>query len=209
MFEKPPDEPVDGQRTVFGAATRRLDVAECHLVVRDPLDPVVAQCDTEDVAGQIFQCRLATPHWPTIDHPGLCPGLSTHRSIQLRLAQRRPHLGAKQLRKRFAMHQKRAPTDDPGLPIRRQRERRNQVVDMGMKAQIARPGLQHPEHANLPTEKAWIVRECWRATVRRPAGRVNVTRKYGTGSNSSCCWANQVWLASCWQVGQWRLRQEW
>jgi hypothetical protein len=37
---------------------------------------------------------------------------------------------------------------------------------------------------------------------------VNVIKKYGTGSKSACCWANQVWLASCWHVGQWRLRQE-
>jgi hypothetical protein len=39
-------------------------------------------------------------------------------------------------------------------------------------------------------------------------GRVQVTRKSGTDSSRACGSASQAWVASCWQGGQWRLRQE-
>jgi hypothetical protein len=55
------------------------------------------------------------------------------------------------------MHQKRSPPDDPVLPIGRKSECRNQIVDMGVKTQVAGPGLQYAEHANLPAQEARVV----------------------------------------------------
>jgi len=57
------------------------------------------------------------------------------------------------------MHQKGALSDDPSLPRGRKREGWNQLVDVGVKAQIPRPGLQHAQHPNLPAEEAWVLRE--------------------------------------------------
>src|SRR3954447_5918028 len=57
------------------------------------------------------------------------------------------------------MYEKGALPDDPSLPIGRKRESRNQIMNVRVVAQVARPGLQHAEHANLPTQKAWILGE--------------------------------------------------
>ena len=42
-------------------------------------------------------------------------------------------------------------------PIWRERNRRRQIVDMRVKAQIPCPGLQHAKHANLPAKEARIL----------------------------------------------------
>src|SRR6266487_1118148 len=57
------------------------------------------------------------------------------------------------------MHQKVAFPDQPARAIRCQAKRRNQIVDVGMVTQVARPGLQDAQHANLPTQKAWVLGE--------------------------------------------------
>ena len=57
------------------------------------------------------------------------------------------------------MHEKGSPTNDPALPIGRKREGRNKVVDVRMVAQVARPGLQHAEYANLSSQEARILGE--------------------------------------------------
>src|SRR6266508_1151827 len=41
-------------------------------------------------------------------------------------------------------------------PIRCQPNRRNEIVDMRMVTQIARPGLEYAQHAELPANKARI-----------------------------------------------------
>src|SRR5215213_7915237 len=159
MREKARDEGVWLKRTVFDAAALGFGITEGHVVVGQLLNSIVRECDAEDVRGQIFQRCLATADPTTIDHPGLCPSSRADFPIQRCLAQRRPELSPKQLRERFAMHEKGSPPDDPSLPIGRKREGRNQIMDVWMVAQVARPGLQHTEHTNLSTQEAWILGE--------------------------------------------------
>src|SRR5829696_3559022 len=159
MRQKARDEGVWLKRTAFDAAALSFGITEDHVVVGQLLDPIVRERDAEDVRGQIFQRCLATADPTTIDHPGLCPSSRADFPIQRCLAQRRPELSPKQLRERFAMHEKGAPTDDPSLLIWRKSEGRNQIMDVRMVAQVARPGLQHAQHTNLPTQEAWILSE--------------------------------------------------
>src|SRR4051812_31821663 len=137
MRQKASDEGVWLKRTVFDAAALGFGIPEGHVVVAQLLDPIVAQCDAEDVGSQIVQRCLATADATTIDDPGLCPSSCADFPIQWCLAQRRSELGPKQLRQRFAMHQKGSLTNDPSLPIRRKREGRNQIMDVRVVAQVA------------------------------------------------------------------------
>ncbi len=54
------------------------------------------------------------------------------------------------------MHQEHGRGLDPA-PIRSQPDGGNEVVNVRMGAQVPRPGLQHTYHADLATQKAWIV----------------------------------------------------
>jgi hypothetical protein len=157
MRQKAPDEAVHRERAAFGASGRSFDIAKGHLAVGEALDPIVRECNPEDVASQILQRGLPTAHWPTIYHPRLRPGFGADRAIQRTLAQGGSELGAKQLRQRTDMHQEGLPTDDPGLSIRCKGDGRNQVMQVWVIVQIAGPGLQDPKHADLPTKEAWIL----------------------------------------------------
>jgi hypothetical protein len=66
------------------------------------------------------------------------------------------------------MKQKVAFSDQPALAIRRQGKCRHQIVDVGMVAQVARPGLQGAEHANLPTQEPRVLGQL----LERGRGRV-------------------------------------
>jgi hypothetical protein len=93
-------------------------------------------------------------------------------------------------------------------------------VDVGVVAQVARPGLQDAQHANLPAQEARILGEllerCGRRTKQQGIDRLRVragdgtqfggqgevTRKEGTGSSSDCCSASQAWEV-CGPQGAW------
>jgi hypothetical protein len=49
--------------------------------------------------------------------------------------------------------------DQPALAICCQGKRRYQIADVGIVTQVASPGLQDPEHANLPIQETRIVGE--------------------------------------------------
>jgi hypothetical protein len=66
------------------------------------------------------------------------------------------------------MQQKVAVPDQPALGVWRQSKRWYQIVDVGVVAHLARPGLQDAQHANLPAQEARILgelleRRCGRA----------------------------------------------
>ena len=54
------------------------------------------------------------------------------------------------------MHKELGLARNPLLPILAQPAAGNQVMDVRMVAQIARPGLQHPQHPNLCADEALI-----------------------------------------------------
>jgi hypothetical protein len=55
------------------------------------------------------------------------------------------------------MHEKSSPTDHPGLSIWCECDGWHQVMDVRVKAQVAGPGLQHANHADLPAQEARVV----------------------------------------------------
>ena len=46
---------------------------------------------------------------------------------------------------------------DPPLPIRRETTRGDEIMDVGMLAHLAGPGLQHADHADLTAKKARVL----------------------------------------------------
>src|SRR4051794_27840864 len=73
MLEKPLNEGKDRERTGSHLLGRAIAIAKRHAVVLHADDAVVRERDAEDVRGQVFECRCATPNRPAVHDPGLLP----------------------------------------------------------------------------------------------------------------------------------------
>jgi hypothetical protein len=73
-------------------------------------------------------------------------------------------------------------------------------VDVGMIAQVTDPGLEHAHHADHPTEKARIARQCLEGGCRRPEEQIIQYRRVLDAqvmatpavSATGRCWVAQV-----------------
>src|SRR6266545_3615075 len=79
------------------------------------------------------------------------------------------------------MHQKVAFSNQPAFAIRRQGKGWHQIVDVGVVAQVARPGLQDAQHAHLPTQEARVLSQL----LERGRGRTKEQRVDRLGLLSS------------------------
>src|SRR4051794_25294579 len=66
------------------------------------------------------------------------------------------------------MHQELALRPEPAPSISGERTRWNQVVNVRVVAQLARPGLQHAHHPDLPTQEARVGRQLLQGCRRTP-----------------------------------------
>jgi hypothetical protein len=89
----------------------------------------------------------------------LLPRFLCYEVVKIRLSQSGTQLGPKQQCQWLGRDQEGRITWSAQRPIWRERNRRHEVVDMRVKAHVARPGLQHPQPANLSAEEAWILGE--------------------------------------------------
>ncbi len=166
MLQKASNEPLRRQRAEFRLLALAVPVAKGHLVVRNADEPVGAQRDSENLWREVLERCLPTPDWPTIDYPRLAPCLTHHLLLQLQLPQTSPHLAPEQLCERFGMHQELALRRNPTGTIRCERASRHEVVDVRMVAEIACSGLQHTDHADLPTQETLISGELLQGRCR-------------------------------------------
>jgi hypothetical protein len=151
--KKAPDEAVDRQHRSFLRSRFALGVAKRDGVVCYLLDAVVAERDAEDVWREIFEGACPIPNRAAVYNPRFDPGAGVNLTRPRGLAQGRAKFRSKQLAKRFDMHQGIAVPDQPPFAICSQGKGRHQIVDVRVVAQVARPGLQDAQHANLATQK--------------------------------------------------------
>ncbi len=79
-----------------------------------------------------------------------------------------PHLAPEQFGQRFDVHQEAACGPESAGSIQGECASRHEVVNVRVVAQVARPGLQHTDHPDLPTQKARIGGELLQGRRRTP-----------------------------------------
>src|SRR6266508_5327497 len=157
MLHKAPNEGKGRERTTPHLLGVAITIAKCHAVVLHADDAVVRERHAEDVRGQLFECGCATPNRPAIHHPCLLPRFLCYVLVKIRLSQSGTQLRPKEQCQWLDRDQKCRIERSAQRPIWRERNRRHQIVDMRVKAQIPCPGLQHAQHANLPAKEARIL----------------------------------------------------
>jgi hypothetical protein len=141
---------------------------------------------------EILQGSFAGAQRAAVDPPLLAPGCRCSLGKPRSLAPGIPKLGAKEAGKRLDMHEEMVLGPPPSLAIGGESAPRHEIRDMGMIVQVPCPRLEHTNHADLPTDQAWLfcpllqglgggakeqVVDQLLGTARSPAGKVKVTRK--------------------------------
>src|SRR6266508_1294519 len=105
MLQEPPNEGQCPKRTGSQLLGRTIAIAKRYAVILHADDAVIAQCNAEDIRGQVFERCCATPHRAAVHHPGLPPGFSWDVLVEVGLAEGGTQLGPKQDRQRLGRDQ--------------------------------------------------------------------------------------------------------
>jgi hypothetical protein len=116
-------------------------ITKGDLAVFEFEDAVVAEGDTEDVGGEIFESSLAAADGLTIDDPILLPDLRWHLWVEGSFLEGVAELGAEYLAQSLDGHQELGVFGWEPLAIGGEAAGGDEIVDMGMVAEIAGPGL--------------------------------------------------------------------
>jgi hypothetical protein len=102
---------------------------------------------------------LAAADQLTIDDPILLPDLRWHLWVEGSFLEGVAELGAEYLAQSLDGHQELGVFGGEPLAIGREAASGHQIVDMGMVVEIARPGLEDADEAELGTDKARVTSE--------------------------------------------------
>src|SRR5260370_33036561 len=160
-----------------GQETRRIMMsgvspAKRDLVIEEPDQAVIRDCDTMGVGSEVTQARIGPSEWRlAIDHPAMTEKLTDKTPPQLGLsealeqavkAELSGSTGLLQCLHEFATEHLAencygekevvAPGINPMGVVRRQTAGSNDAVNMGMMQQLLVPGAQNTEEADLGVE---------------------------------------------------------
>ena len=116
-------------------------IAKSDLAVFEFEDAVVAQGHAEDIGGEIFESRLAAADRFTINDPILLPDLRWHLWVEGSFLEGVAELGAEDLAQSLDGHQEAGVFGWEPLAIGGEAAGGDQIVDVGVVAEIAGPGL--------------------------------------------------------------------
>lgn len=138
-----------------------LAVGPQELALRQELDGAIGRGGFEEVAGKVTQ-RVESGTGGLATHvPGLFPHLlwNLGEQIGMFLEQTSFEEGAEVFTQRFVMEQEVFARWDPGASIQTQAAAGNEIMNVGMKDQAARPGVEHAQHAQLRAQTFGIGRQ--------------------------------------------------
>lgn len=167
MLKETVDEFVGGEGTELGLVGVGRTIAEGDLVVLELHQAAVGKGNAEDIGSQIFESRASVANRFAVHDPVLFP----RKGRDLRpnrgkggigeggLLEGVEEFGAEDLGKGFHREQEIRVGRVPGALIGCQSASRDEVVNMGVKREVAAPGVQDAEHADLSAEEARILRQ--------------------------------------------------
>ena len=138
-----------------------LAVSPQELALRQQGDRAIGRGGFEEVAGKVTQGVESGTGGLATDIPGFFPDRlwKLGEQIGMRLEQTRFQESAEVLAQRLVMEQEVVFGRDPGASIQAQAAAWNQIMNVGMKDQGARPGVEHAQHAQLRSQAFGIGRQ--------------------------------------------------
>jgi len=120
-------------------------------------DAIVAEGHPKDIRSQILEHGLSAAGWFTVHDPVLLPGLRRHLAVEGSFLEGITELGAEDLAERFNGRQKSGMLGGkPLLGIGGEPASGHQIMDMGMVVEIAGPGLEDTDEAELATHPTGV-----------------------------------------------------
>ena len=133
------------------------DLGNFQGAVGERKQAAVADGNAVNVGSQVLEGGLPIAYRFAMHDPLLTPDFRGNASIKGCFLEESALEGcAKQHGKGLDRQKEAFSSGAPGGTNCIQSAARNQVVDMRMIKQVARPGMQHTDQANLPTHQAWI-----------------------------------------------------
>jgi hypothetical protein len=157
MLQETPDELFGGDSTVPGCPGVRVLVAKGHLIIFHFQDAIVTDRNPKDIGSQILQSSYSAADGLAMNHPIFLPRLGRDQIKQAGLLQSIAELGPEQDGEWLNVHQEIPSGRQPTLTIRSQSTGGHHIVDVGMVAEVAGPGVEYPDHANLAADKARVL----------------------------------------------------
>jgi len=191
MLQETANELVGGKGANPGLPCAGFSVAEGDLAMGQLEDTLIADGHPEDVRGQILQGSHTIADRLTMNDPVLLPGFWGYQSKQICLLQSIAELGPKEDRQWLDMNQEFFPGRKPTLTVIAQTSTRYQIVDMGMVVQVATPGMQNANQANLATDKTRVLSKLLCSRRRSTKEQIVDRSLVATGEFSKFGWQGE------------------
>jgi len=133
-----------------------VTIAKSDGVLVELEDAIVAESHPEDVRGQVLQSAQAIPDWFTMDHPLLLPHFGRDVCIARLGKESVLNFGTKDSGESSHRNQEVLVSREPGFSVRGQSPCWDEAVDVRVISQVAPPGMQDAQHADLASHEAWI-----------------------------------------------------
>jgi len=130
-------------------------VLKGDVAVREREDAVVADGHTKDIRGEIFEGVLATADWLAIHNPALLPYVFLYQRTQWGLVQLVSELGPEEHGEGRDVDEEVCTGCQP-VAVSRKSSAGDDVMHVGMVAQVTRPGMKHPDHLDPASDEASI-----------------------------------------------------
>jgi hypothetical protein len=132
-------------------------IAEGDLAVVQLEDAVIADGDAKDVGSQILEGVESIAHGLAMDDPVLLPDCWWDKGEEVGLAQSVAELGAKDEGEGLDGKEKVLSGGQPSLTIRGKAASGDEVVNVGVVAEVASPGMEDADEADLPADEARVL----------------------------------------------------
>ena len=138
-----------------------LAIGPQELALRQELDGAIGRGGLEEVSGKVTQRVESGTGGLATDVPGFLPYFlwNLGQQIGLLLEQTSFEKSAEVLSQRLVMEQEIVFDRDPGASIQAQAAAWNEIMNVGMKDQGARPGMEHAQHSQLRAQAFGIGRQ--------------------------------------------------
>ena len=149
------DKLLGGNGRESGPICGRVLVGECDQAIIEREDAAIADGDAKDVRSEVFEGGLARAYRLRVNDPIFAPDLLIKEMEEIALFEQVPELGAEQDRERLDVNEEILPGLEPA-GIFGQAASGDDVVDVRMVEEVASPGMEDADGANLSADEARV-----------------------------------------------------
>ncbi len=156
VLQETMDELLGGDGAVLELVSGGLLVGESDLAIFQLTQAVVADSDAEDIRSEILESLFAGTDGLGMDHPWFAPDAGRDLSKEFGLFESVTELGAEDQGERFDGHEKVLAGSVPAASSR-EAAAGDEVMDVGMIAELAGPGVEYADHAEAGADEARVL----------------------------------------------------